>query len=169
MKKLSGMRPQDIVALLKIAVKKDKPWLMKDLSIELGISASEISKSLNRSVIAGLISYDKKYLIKLAILDFLQYGLRYVFPQHPGGKTCGVPTAHAASPLNNEIVSSEAYVWPYGKGTVRGQSIEPLHPKVPEASLKDPVFYEYMALTDALRVGRARENNLAIEELKKRL
>ncbi len=169
MKKHSGMRPQDIVVLLKIAAKKDKPWLMKDLSIELEISASEISESLNRSAIAGLISKDKTRLMKLAILDFLEHGLRYVYPQHPGGKTRGIPTAHAAPPLNNEIVSSEAYVWPYGEGTVRGESIEPLHPKVPEASLNDTVFYEYMALSDALRVGKAREKTLAIEELKKRL
>lgn len=169
MKKHSGMRPHDIVILLKIASKKDMPWLMKDLAVELGISASEISESLNRSAIAGLISKDKKRIMKLAILDFLQHGLRYVYPQIPGAKVRGVSTAHAAPPLVNEIASSEPYVWPYREGTVRGESIEPLHPKVPDACLKDPLFYEYMALCDALRVGRAREKNLAIEELKKRL
>jgi hypothetical protein len=40
---------------------------------------------------------------------------------------------------------------------------------VPEACLKDPVFYEFMALCDALRVGKVREKNIAAEELKKRL
>lgn len=169
MKKHSGMRPHDIVILLKIASKGDKPWLMKDLSIELNISASEISESLNRSAIAGLISKDKKRLMKLSILDFLEYGLRYAYPQQPGAKVRGVPTAHAAPPLSNEIVSDEPYVWPYGEGTVRGESVEPLHPQVPKACLKDPLFYEYMALCDALRVGRARERNMAIQELKKRL
>jgi len=169
MKKHSGMRPQDIAILLKIASKKDMPWLMKDLAVELGISASEVSESLNRSAIAGLISKDKKRIMKLAILDFLQHGLRYVFPQIPGAKVRGVPTAHAAPPLASEITSAEPYVWPYSEGTVRGESIEPLHPKVPEACLKDSLFYEYMALCDALRAGRAREKTLAIEELKKRL
>lgn len=169
MKKHSGMRPHDIVVLLKIAAKGSNAWYMKDLSVELGISASEISESLNRSAIAGLISKNKKRLMKLAILDFLEHGLRYVYPQQPGAKVRGVATAHSAAPLNKEIVSSEPYVWPYGLGTVRGESIEPLHPKVPEACLKDPVFYEYMALCDALRVGRAREKNIAIEELRKRL
>jgi len=169
MKKHSGMRPQDVVVLLKIASKKDNPWMMKDLAVELGISASEVSESLHRSAIAGLISKDKTRLMKLAILDFLEHGLRYVYPQIPGAKVRGVPTAHAAAPLVNEIVSSESYVWPYREGTVRGESIEPLHPKVPEACLKDPVFYEYMALCDALRVGKAREKNMAIEELRKRL
>ena len=169
MKKHSGMRPQDIVVLLKIAAKKDTSWMMKDLSIELGISASEISESLNRSAIAGLIAQDKKRLMKLAIIDFLEHGLRYVYPQKPGAKVRGMPTAHSAPPLDQEILSNEPYVWPYGEGTVRGESIEPLHPKVPEACLKDPLLYEFMALCDALRVGRAREKKLAIEILKKKL
>lgn len=169
MKKHSGMRPHDVVVLLKIAAKMETPWMMKDLSMELGISASEISESLHRSAIAGLIAKDKKRLMKLAILDFLEHGLRYVYPQQPGARVRGVPTAHAAPPLNQEIFSNEPYVWPYGEGTVRGEAIEPLHPKVPEACLKDPLFYEYMALCDALRVGRAREKNLAIAILKKKL
>lgn len=169
MKKHSGMRPQDIVIILKIAANQNKNWYMKDLSHELGISASEVSESINRSIIAGLIFSDKKRLMKTAILDFLQYGLQYVYPQQPGALVRGVATAHSASPLNNIIESEEAYVWPYGKGDLRGQSIEPLHPNVPEACLKDENFYELMALCDVLRVGRAREKNMAIEELKIRL
>ncbi|SEQ59468.1 hypothetical protein SAMN05421824_2061 [Hyunsoonleella jejuensis] len=169
MKKHSGMRPQDIAVLLKIAAKGEQKWYMKDLSFELGISASEISESINRSVIAGLIASNKKRLMKLALLDFLEYGLRYVYPQRPGSLVRGLPTAHAAPPLNSKIESNEPYVWPYARGTVRGQAIEPLYPNVAEACLKDSVFYEFMALCDALRVGRAREKNLAIEILKQRL
>lgn len=169
MKKHSGMRPHDIVVLLKIAAKKDVPWLMKDLANELGISGSEISESLHRSSLAGLITKDKQHLMKLSILDFLEHGLRYVYPEQPGAKVRGVPTAHAAAPLSEVILSDDAYVWPYGEGKVRGESIEPLHPKVPEACLKDSEFYEYMALCDALRVGRAREKNQAIEILRKKL
>lgn len=71
------------MVLLKIAAKKDQSWFMKDLARELSISASEISESLNRSALAGLISTDKKRLMKRAILDFLEHGLRYVYPQRP--------------------------------------------------------------------------------------
>lgn len=163
------MRPHDIAVLLKIAAKGNSNWLMKDISHELGISASEVSESLNRSAIAGLIAPDKKQLMRLALLDFLEFGLRYVYPQHPGALVKGMPTAHAAPPLSETIVNVEPYVWPYAKGKVRGQSIEPLHPKVPEACLMDHRFYELMALCDALRVGKAREKKLATEELKKRI
>ncbi len=163
------MRPHDIVILLKIAAKGDQPWMMKDLATELGISASEISESLHRSVMAGLIAQNKKRLMKLPILDFLEHGLSYVYPQRPGARVRGLATAHAAPPLSHEIESSDAYVWPFGEGAIRGESIQPLHPKVPQACIKDPVFYEYMALCDALRVGRAREKKLAMEQLRKRL
>ena len=169
MKKHSGMRPHDIVVLLKIAAKKDDPWFMKDLSHELGISASEISESLNRSAIAGLISKDKKQLMRLAILDFLAYGLRYVFPAMPGGMVKGIPTAHSAHPLADSIRSNTAYVWAYPEGKVRGESVAPLHANLPQACAQDQLFYEYMALCDALRVGKAREKKLAIAALKERL
>lgn len=169
MKKHSGMRPQDVVILLKIAIKGEQDWTMKELSQELEISASEVSESLNRSAIAGLLMQNKKQLMRQALIDFLQYGLRYVYPQQPGALVRGIPTAHAAPPLHTEIISDAPYVWPHHEGQVRGQAIEPLYPSVPVASLKDQAFYEVMALCDALRVGRARERNMAVAELKKRI
>jgi len=169
MKKHNGMRPQDIVVLIKIAAKGSQPWLMKDLSYELGISGSEVSESINRSIIAGLISFNKKDLLKLNLLDFLNYGLRYVFPEQAGALVRGIATAHSANPLNKTIISNEPFVWPYAKGEIRGQAIAPLHPNVPAAALKDKIFYAFMTLVDALRVGKIREKELAIKELKKRL
>ena len=169
MKKHSGMRPHDVVILLKIASKGTADWFMKDLAYELKISASEISESINRSVIAGLMSSDKKTLKKLALLDFLKSGLRYVYPQQPGALVRGIGTAHSTLPLRNEISSDEHFVWPFAQGNIRGQTIEPLHPKVPEACLLDSRFYEFMSLTDALRVGRAREQQIAFDMLKERI
>jgi len=169
MKKHNGMRPQDMVVLLKIAAKKKQPWMMKELSAELGISASEVSESLTRSVYAGLLASDKKRLMKMAVLEFLEHGLRYVYPQQPGPLVRGLATAYSASPLAAEIQSNEQVVWPYAEGNVRGQAIEPLHPNVPAACLEDKDLYELLALADALRIGKAREKQLAMEELKKRL
>ena len=59
------MRPHDVVILLKIVAKGNASWFNKDLANELYISQSEISESLNRSKIAGLISGDKKQVFKL--------------------------------------------------------------------------------------------------------
>lgn len=163
------MRPHDIAILLKIASKGKELWYMKDLAYELGISASEVSESLNRSFIAGLISSNKKTLNKLSLLDFLKSGLKYVYPQQPGALVRGIGTAHSVLPLKNEIVANEQFVWPFGKGSIRGQAIEPLHPKTPEACLKDEKYYELMALADALRIGRAREQVIAFEMIKERI
>lgn len=169
MKKHNGMRPHDIAILLKIASKGIEKWYMKDLAEELRISPSEISESINRSVIAGLISDDKKTLRKLALIDFLKSGIKYVFPQAPGAITRGMGTAISAPPLKDEFFSEEQFVWPFGKGNLRGQAVEPLHPQIPEACINDPKFYELMALTDALRIGKAREQNLALEFLKEKI
>jgi hypothetical protein len=71
--------------------------------------------------------------------------------------------------LNGIIASqSDVFVWPFSKGTARGQSIIPLYKTVPAASQMDSELYELLALSDAVRVGNAREVKLAIEELRKR-
>jgi len=163
------MKPQDVLILLKIVSDNSPSWNQKPMAEALGLSQSEVSEAVGRCKYAGLLAPNGKTVIRMALLEFLQYGLRYVFPIQPGAVVRGVPTSHSASPLKEEIQSSEAYVWPYGKGSVRGHSILPLYPSVPEAALKDAKLYELLALVDALRVGRARERELAVKELKKRL
>lgn len=165
MKKHKGMRPQDIVILLKIAVKGDAEWFLKDIAYELAISQSEVSESLNRSVIAGLINNDKRTIMKLSLLEFIKYGLKYVFPQQPGRMVRGMATAHSAPPLNQYIQSKEIFVWPWEKGTERGFEIEPLYATVPAACQKDNKLYELLALVDAIRVGKKREQQFACEKL----
>lgn len=163
------MRPHDILVLLAIAAMRRSDWLMKDLAEDLGISRSEVTESLNRSAQSGLLSADKKSLMKEALLEFLQFGLPYVFPQKPGAVMRGIPTAHSAPPLDGLISSEDNYVWPYSGGTMRGQAIEPLYGSVVKRVLKNAKLYELLALTDAVRVGKVREKQLAVEELKKRI
>ena len=103
MKKHNGMRPQDIVVILKIVLKRNNAWQMKDLSYELNISLSEISESIHRSVLAGLMAADKKTVLRQALLEFIKYGLKYVFPVKPGGIVVGLPTAHSTEILKKEM------------------------------------------------------------------
>jgi hypothetical protein len=124
---------------------------------------------LSRSKYAGLLQFDRKKVNKQSLMEFLQYGIKYVFPQQPGAIVRGVPTAHSAPPMDAIIQSEEKYVWPSGKGSVRGQSIIPLYPSVVDAVKLDSLLHELLALIDALRVGRAREREIAIQELKKRI
>lgn len=163
------MSPQDIVVLLKITTYGNSAWFQDQLAKTLHISQSEISKSLMRSKFAGLIDTSGKIVFKMALLEFLQYGIKYVFPERPGALVRGIPTAHSAMPLSQIIVSEEHYVWPSGKGKLRGQAVRPLYPSVVDAVQNDEKLHELLALVDALRVGRAREKEIAVKELKGRI
>ena len=165
MRKHNGMRPQDIVILLKIIALGKDTWQLKDLARQLFISPSEVSESLNRSQLAGLIDYDKKKVSRQSLMEFLQYGLHYVFPQHPGAMVNGMPTAHAHPYMHQFFSSDLVYVWPDLQGKVRGLTIEPFYPKQTDAAKEDQELYKLLALVDVLRVGRTREINVAIEKL----
>jgi len=169
MKQHRGMRSHDIVVLLKISTLANVPWFVKDVAYSLGISQSEVSESLNRSKIAGLLSADKKKLMKKNLIDFLEHGLRYVYPVEAASIQRGMATAHSAPPLNQQISFEDSYVWPWANGEQRGQAIEPLHPGVPVACSQDHELYELLALIDAIRLGKVREQQIAIDELKRRI
>ena len=163
------MSPQDIVVLLKIVGYGSTPWQQQPLAESLFLSQSEVSKSLARSRFAGLLDGSGKRVNKQALLAFLQCGIAYVFPVRPGPLVRGTPTAHSAPPLNAIIQQNGDYVWPSAKGKVRGQAIAPLYENAVKAVQNDPALHEFLGLVDALRVGKAREKELAAEELKKRL
>ena len=164
-----NMRPQDVVILLKIITYHGQEWYQIPMAEDLYMSQSEISQSIARSKFAGLLDSSGKKVRTIAFMEFLQYGISYVFPQQPGAIVRGIPTGHSAAPLAGIIQSQESYVWPTGKGKARGQSIVPLYPSVIEAALKDEKLYELLVLVDAIRVGRAREKEIAISELKSRI
>lgn len=161
------MRPQDIVILLKIISLGEKKWQLKDLARTLYISPSEISESLNRSKSANLVDYNKAKVNRQNLFEFIEYGLKYVFPQYPGTLTNGVPTAHSHPFMKKYFNSELLYVWPDSKEIYRGQSIEPLYRKQVDAIREDETLYKLLALIDVIRAGKTREINVAIPELKK--
>ncbi len=164
------MNPQDVVILLKIASYGPNPWNQVKLAEKLHLSQPEISNSLSRSRYAGLLDDSGKKVRKEALLEFLQYGIAYAFPAKPGPIVRGVPTAHSGPPLNTLIEpSGDEYVWPSATGQLRGQAISPLYKNVVKAVKGDYELYELLSLVDAIRVGKAREKQLAIRELRERL
>ena len=166
MKAHNGMRPQDIVVLLQLVVSKNEDSNLM-LSVILDLSPAEISLAIERCKYAGLLSEDRR-VMKQAFYNFLIYGVKYVFPARPGALIRGVPTAHSAAPLNEKIMpgSEPPYVWPDSKGNLRGQEILPFYDKQIKVARTPLPIYRLLALVDAIRVGRAREVNLAQEFLK---
>ena len=94
-------------------------------------------------------------------------GAKYSFPAVHGRLSRGVLTAYAAAPLNTRIAptADPVPVWPHKSGTVRGMSLAPLYPTVPDAALRDEQLYAVLALFDAIRSGQVRERNLAQKKL----
>lgn len=52
---------------------------------------------------------------------------------------------------------------------MRGEALLPLYEKLPLAARDDPGFYELLTLFDALRIGQARERELARRLMEERL
>lgn len=164
----NGMRPQDIVVLLKKIAANGRNLTNGQIAEELSISASEVSEALERCRVARLIDASKKHVNLLALKEFLVHGLRYVYPVQPQGKVRGIATAVSAPPLNEKIQSDkEVYVWPDPKGNMRGASIEPLYRTVPAAAVIDKTLHELLSIVDTFRIGRIREIEIAKVELDK--
>lgn len=167
MRKHNGMRPQDIAILLKIVAKDTENWQLAEIASSLCISMSETSESLNRSKIACLVDYTKKKVNRQNLLEFLEHGVRYVFPQEPGSMVRGIPTAHSHHTMKKKFISDVNYVWPDYNGKVVGLKIEPFYPKQVEAVHEDETFYKLLSLVDVIRVGKVREVKYAMQELRK--
>lgn len=183
------MKGQDIVILLKLVALQDHEesessgsfhdyaelYSVRGLGSALGISKTEVSASLNRSLGSGLAITDRSPRRvrpnRRDLCEFIAKGLKFVFPAHLGPPERGVPTRFAAPMLESELISAgeEIFVWPYAEGRQRGLSVEPLFKSVPEAVLNDERLYKYLALVDAVRLGRQREANLATDRLRHEL
>lgn len=161
------MRPQDVAILLKLVALGEVAWHLQSLSSSLFISLSEVSESLNRSRIAGLVDYRKKRVNRQSLMEFLEFGVKYVFPQEPGRISRGMATG-LSHPFMKEVFASDFnFVWPDAKGDLMGLVIEPFYEKQPAAAREDALFYKLLALMDVLRVGKVREVDVALAELKK--
>lgn len=168
-----SMRPVDMVVAAKLVSVAITGATYQGLSESLGISASEAHSAAKRLIAARLFrdkSRHVPYPYRQALLEFWVHGLKYVYPAQLGAPTRGMVTSFGAQPLADHFptTSEGPPVWPSAEGTFRGPALSPLHPSAMTAS-GDERVYELLTLIDALRAGRAREQQLARELLKDRL
>jgi len=169
-----SLKPQDLLVVLKIVALQGGDWAYGRLALELGMSPSEVHAAVKRLLAARLMLPDESGAPQpafRALEEFLLHGLRYAFFPERGALVPGMPTAHAAAPLNTQILADgePPPVWPDPQGSVRGYALAPLYPSAPHAARQDAALYELLALVDALRDGRARERALAATLLQQRL
>lgn len=168
------MKPLDMVVASKLVSVAITGITYQGLTEALGgIGAADAHRSAKRLVQSGLFKEQGRqvpYPRRQALLEFWVHGLKYVFPAQRGAPTRGLPTSVGAAPLAHLFPAPEggAPVWPSPTGTARGPALLPVHASALQAGA-DRRVYELLALLDALREGRAREQAMAAEELKNRL
>lgn len=182
------LRPQDVVAVLKLVASGPQKWTYVKLGEELFMSPSQVFRSVDRGRTAHLLDASPLPTPPSSMTtrvhqalhsrpnrgnlkEFLVYGVKYAFPVQRGGLTRGVPTADAAPPLSQQLTQNflAKPVWPHAEGAVVGAEFSPLYKNVPMAAMRDGKLYELLALVDAIREGRVREREIAIRELTARI
>lgn len=167
------LKPQDVLVVLKLLALREKSWNYAWLGVQLGMSSSQLHSAVKRAIESHLaVRKGDTIMPNLRNLEeFLIHGLKYVFVPERGELTRGIPTMFAAPPLKKYFSSSgePPPVWPDPDGEVRGITFSPLYKLAPRAALSDLVLYELLVLVDSIRGGNARERNMAVKELNKRL
>jgi hypothetical protein len=171
------LRPLDVVLAVMATALEPGEWTIAAMARTLGVSSSQAFRSAQQAAAVGFLNTEHDgrrvaYRVHRAgLIEFLTHGVRYAFVPARGRLTRGMPTAHGAPILASHFRPTEDVVpvWPHPDGTVRGESLEPLHRCVPAAASRQPRFYDVMALVDALRAGRARDRAIAAELLPRSL
>lgn len=164
-----SLKPQDLVVLVALFVRGDEPWTYEQVSQEVGLSVSQVHRSVQRASSSGLYASGPRRVLVRNLLEFLVHGVQYVFPASFGPRQRGVVTSVSAPPLREHMAGDGLVVWPAADGTELGDALEPLHPSAVHLSRRVPAAHELLALVDAIRGGRAREKRLATELLEERL
>jgi hypothetical protein len=139
-------------------------WSYRSLADRLNVPHPVVQRGLGRAQAADLYSAERREVHVPHFEEFAIHALRFVAPAQLGALVPGVPAAWAAEPMAGAIRSSGEEpppVWPYARGPVRGQAIEPLHPAAPEAVEGWPELGEILALLDSLRAGDPRVRRVA--------
>ena len=153
--------------------KQANQYSVRALAESTGISKSQVNLALQRCFEVGLAKQGRhagspRVNVK-ELRNLIVYGARYMFPVKLGSMTRGIRTTLAAAVFKGELLSAGELVpvWPDPEGKVKGLSVEPLFKSVAYAIKKerDDDFYGLLALVDSIRLGQARERNLAIKML----
>jgi hypothetical protein len=168
-----SLKSQDIAVAIKLALHREERWTFARLGQELALTASQVFAGAKRCEFAGLIArQDDQPIARMRELtEFVLYGVRFAFPVALGEISRGMPTA-SAGPYLSTVLNASAEgppVWPFAAGQARGPAVTPFYPTLPKAAARDADFYNVLTLVDAVRIGGARDRELATEQLRKTL
>jgi hypothetical protein len=164
------LQPIDVPVALSIALRLGQTYAA--LADQLGISQSTAHQAVKRLMLSGLVlKTGRGHVADVGALEeFLLHGVRYAFPAIRSKRQRGVPTAYSAAVLRDSLDNDlDPVVWPSSLGTVVGTALEPLIPSAPWLASRHTALYDTLALVDAIRVGTARDREVAGQKLTERL
>lgn len=163
MRNLVGIKPQDILLLMKLIV--NSQLSQKELADQLQISQAEISHGLKRLKNSNLLNSSGK-IMKEACVEFLVHAVKFICPAQLGSPAIGIPTSYAHREFKFIKYSShEIYVWPHPEGKIKGISLFPIYSTLSQACLDDQELYKLASLLEMIRSGRAREKKIGSEKI----
>ena len=167
------LKPQDSLLVLKYWSLKQSgegSSSVRGISEAIGVSAGEVSKATKRLLASHLVveRSGSIFVESGALLEWLNYGIRYAYPQESVGYGRGMATSWNCPVLDSEVVPPiPPLVWPLSGGDVEGALIKPIHNSVPFAASRDKQLYCAMSLVEAIRGGKPRELSIARDLLSK--
>jgi len=168
-----SLKPQDLAVACKLIGLAGRWPGYVELARAMRLSAFEAHACVARLSAARLLTDvdGAPAMVMPAFRPLLLQGAPYFFPAVRGEVTMGFPTAYGVEPLKSRVLFADELppVWPHEEGTTRGVVLLPLYPRLPLAAVEDPALYEQLALFDALRIGQAREREMARTLLEERL
>jgi hypothetical protein len=158
------MKPQDSLVVLKYcsiqysnhgknhATGLKAKFGVRALSEVLGISASEISKSVKRLTDARLVAVrDSVSPVEQNVLEWFVHGLKYYLPLEVEGYGRGVATGWNCQLIDSEMVAPQpGWAWSTSKGDVQAELIKPFHASVPLAIRHDDWLYRCLSVIEVI-------------------
>lgn len=164
------MRAQDVLVACKLAVGVPSGLTLQQMSSALLMSVSDVHGALSRNRDAGLVrpieaGARRRGVAPVdhrALQEFLVHGVGYVFPAKRSALAVGIPTALTEDSLS---VGDLPIVWSSPEGTIRGESIEPLHKSVPLVASRDAAMHALLSAIDVLRLGDRAKRDAAVARI----
>jgi hypothetical protein len=168
-----SLKPQDLAVAFKLVVLAGHWPGYAELARAMRLSVFEAHACVSRLSAARLLTdvEGAPALVMPAFRPLVLHGAPYFFPAVRGEVTMGFATAYGVEPLKSKVLFADVLppVWPHEDGSTRGVMLLPLYPRLPMAAVEDARLYELLALFDALRIGQAREREMARGLLEERL
>lgn len=153
--KQTSLKPQDVIILAQIILKENKNeyWRMCDIAYLLDISQSEICRSLQRLQLCNLFDSEKRKPNTEGFLEFIEHGLKYVFPALVGKIEFGL---HTACDIETEETlkeqQGENLVWPNKNNEeARGETLVPLYKSLSRSEFISKELKRILILIDSIR------------------